>query len=136
MKTEFNPGGKSRYPLFILSIMDSYNYNNDIHYTPSKKHPKKAISISYIRDIVADYLDINKSLYEAKTRKGEIVKMRQIAMYFSKLYTKASLATIGYAIGGKDHSTVLHACRTVRNIYETDKYFKSQIDEINQILIN
>ena len=55
-------------------------------------------------------------------------------MFFSKNLTKSSLATIGLQIGGKDHATVLHACKTVNNLIETDKQFKNQIDEIEKKL--
>jgi chromosomal replication initiator protein len=69
-----------------------------------------------------------------KTRKREIVQARQIAMYFSKTFTKSSLAAIGSQIGGKDHATVLHACRTVANLKDTDKNFRVYLDEIENKL--
>jgi len=55
-------------------------------------------------------------------------------MYFSKTLTKSSLASIGSQIGNKDHATVLHACKTVNNLIDTDRTFKSQIDEIDKKL--
>jgi len=51
-------------------------------------------------------------------------------MYFSKSLTNNSLSAIGSKIGKKDHATVLHACKTISNLIETDKEFKSQIREI------
>jgi chromosomal replication initiator protein len=69
---------------------------------------------------------------KSKTRKREVVQARQIAMYFSKNLTKASLASIGMHCGGKDHATVLHACRTVNNLMETDKRFKAYIEELSK----
>jgi chromosomal replication initiator protein len=48
--------------------------------------------------------------------------------------TKSSLASIGSQIGGKDHATVLHACRTVANLKDTDKNFKVYLDEIENRL--
>jgi chromosomal replication initiator protein len=71
---------------------------------------------------------------QVKTRKREIVQARQVAMFFSKSMTKASLATIGSQIGGKDHATVLHACKTVNNLIETDKRFMQSIREIEKKL--
>jgi chromosomal replication initiator protein len=53
-------------------------------------------------------------------------------MYFAKKYTKLPLATIGAHCGGRDHATVLHACRTISNLYETDKKIKIYIDEIDK----
>jgi chromosomal replication initiator protein len=55
-------------------------------------------------------------------------------MFFSKNLTKASLASIGSHIGGKDHATVLHACKTVNNLIDTDKHFRNQITEIEKKL--
>ena len=55
-------------------------------------------------------------------------------MFFSKSLTKSSLATIGAQIGGKDHATVLHACKTVNNLIDTDKHFRSQIEDIEKKL--
>ena len=73
-------------------------------------------------------------LLQSKTRKREIVQARQVAMYFSKSLTKSSLATIGAQIGGKDHATVLHACKTVNNLLDTDKHFRNQIEDIEKKL--
>jgi chromosomal replication initiator protein len=55
-------------------------------------------------------------------------------MFFSKSLTKASLASIGSHIGGKDHATVLHACKTVNNLIDTDKHFRNQINDIEKKL--
>jgi chromosomal replication initiator protein len=71
---------------------------------------------------------------QGKTRKREIVQARQVSMYFSKNLTKASLASIGSFIGGKDHATVLHACKTVNNLIDTDRHFRNQIIEIEKKL--
>lgn len=96
------------------------------------KNTRKEISIDYIQKKVCEYFNIPMDALQAKTRKREIVQARQIAMFFSKGYTKASLSSIGSMIGGKDHATVLHACKTISNLIETDKLFKGQIDEIEK----
>ncbi|HUW05792.1 MAG TPA: chromosomal replication initiator protein DnaA [Williamwhitmania sp.] len=96
------------------------------------KNTRKEISIDYIQKKVCEYFNIPMDALQAKTRKREIVQARQIAMFFSKGYTKASLSSIGSMIGGKDHATVLHACKTISNLIETDKVFKGQIDEIEK----
>jgi len=98
------------------------------------KNTKREISIDYIQKVVCNYFNIPPDSIRSKTRKREIVQARQIAMYFSKGLTKSSLATIGSQIGGKDHATVLHACKTVNNLIETDKSFRLQIDEIEKKL--
>jgi chromosomal replication initiator protein len=98
------------------------------------KNTKREVSIDYIQKVVCNYFDVPVDSLQSKTRKREIVQARQVAMYFSKNLTKSSLATIGSQIGGKDHATVLHACKTVNNLVETDKQFKTQIEEIEKKL--
>lgn len=98
------------------------------------KSTRKEISIDYIQKIVCEYFGLPSDVLQTKTRKREIVQARQIAMFFSKSMTKSSLSTIGSIIGGKDHATVLHACKTVNNLMDTDKRFKSQIDDIEKRL--
>ena len=98
------------------------------------KNTHKELSIDYIQKVVCDYFGIPIDLVLSKTRKREIVQARQVAMFFSKTLTKSSLTTIGSRIGGKDHATVLHACKTVNNLIETDKHFKLQIEEIEKKL--
>ena len=98
------------------------------------KNTTRELSIDYIQKVVSDYFSIPVDLMHSKTRKREIVQARQIAMYFSKILTKSSLATIGSQIGGKDHATVLHACKTVNNLSETDKRFRVFIEDIEKKL--
>jgi chromosomal replication initiator protein len=98
------------------------------------KNTKREVSVDYIQKIVSDYFGLPNDVLHTKTRKREIVQARQIAMYFSKNMTKSSLSTIGSLIGGKDHATVLHACKTVNNLIETDKRFKGQIEDIERKL--
>lgn len=96
------------------------------------KNTAREVSIDYIQKVVCDYFDLPIELLKSKTRKREVVQARQIAMYFAKSMTKSSLATIGLHCGGKDHATVLHACRTVNNLMDTDKRFKNYIEELNK----
>ncbi|MBR4917927.1 MAG: chromosomal replication initiator protein DnaA [Bacteroidales bacterium] len=91
----------------------------------------KEISIEYIQKIICDYFKISTDAINAKTRKREIVQARQLSMYFARKYTKLPLSIIGAYCGNKDHATVLHACRTVNNLYETDKKMKLYVDDID-----
>ena len=68
----------------------------------------------------------------SSTRRREVAQPRQICMYFAKKYTKLPLNTIGQNCGNKDHATVLHACRVINDLYETDKKMRSDIDEIDK----
>ena len=96
------------------------------------KTNSKEISIDYIEKVICDYFNISIDMLNSKTRKREIVQARQLAMYFAKKLTKASLATIGLHCGNKDHATVLHACRTVNNLIDTDKHFRIYVEELDK----
>lgn len=96
------------------------------------KSTAKEISIEYIQKIICDYFGISIESINAKTRKREIVQARQLSMYFAKKYTMLPLSTIGNYCGNKDHATVLHACRTINNLYETDKKMKIYIDDLDK----
>ena len=98
------------------------------------KNTAREVSIDYIQKVVCDYFDLPIELLKSKTRKREIVQARQIAMYFAKKMTKSSLASIGAHCGGKDHATVLHACRTVNNLQETDKHFRTYLEDLEKKL--
>ncbi len=98
------------------------------------KSTTREISIDYIQKVVCDYFSMPLDLINSKTRKREIVQARQLAMFFSKKHTKSSLATIGLHCGNKDHATVLHACRTVNNLLETDKQFRVYVEDIDKKL--
>lgn len=96
------------------------------------KNTAREVSIDYIQKVVCDYFDLPIELLKSKTRKREVVQARQIAMFFSKKMTKASLASIGAQCGGKDHATVLHACKTVNNLLDTDKRFRGYIQDLEK----
>lgn len=96
------------------------------------KSTAKEISIEYIQKIVSDYFHIPVETINSTTRRREVAQPRQICMYFAKKYTKLPLNTIGQSCGNKDHATVLHACRVISDLYETDKKMRSDIDEIDK----
>lgn len=96
------------------------------------KNTTHEVSIDYIQKVVCDYFDLPIEMLKSKTRKRQVVQARQIAMYFAKSMTKSSLSSIGAHCGGKDHATVLHACRTVNNLIETDKKFKASVLELQK----
>jgi chromosomal replication initiator protein len=98
------------------------------------KHNKHELTVDYIQKIVCDYFNMPVDSLQSKTRRREVVQARQIAMFFSKSLTKSSLAAIGSQIGHKDHATVLHACKTVNNLIDTDKQFKVDVEEIEKRL--
>lgn len=98
------------------------------------KNTKREVSIDYIQKVVSEYFQMDVLTLQSKTRKRHIVQARQLAMYFAKKFTKASLASIGSQIGKRDHATVLHACKTVDNLSFTDKQFRKYVEDLNQKL--
>jgi chromosomal replication initiator protein len=96
------------------------------------KNTKREVSIDYIQKVVSDYFQMDVATLQSKTRKRHIVQARQLAMFFAKKYTKASLASIGSQIGKRDHATVLHACKTVDNLCDTDKQFRKYIEDLSK----
>ncbi|MGV6845426.1 MAG: chromosomal replication initiator protein DnaA [Lutibacter sp.] len=98
------------------------------------KNTKREVSIDYIQKVVSNYFELDVATLQSKTRKRHIVQARQLAMYFAKRMTKASLASIGSQIGKRDHATVLHACKTVDNLNETDKQFRKYVDDLTKKL--
>ena len=98
------------------------------------KNTKREVSIDYIQKVVSDYFQMDIDTLQSKTRKRHIVQARQLAMFFAKKFTKASLASIGSQIGKRDHATVLHACKTVDNLSTTDKQFRKYVEDLTKKL--
>lgn len=96
---------------------------------------QKEVTIESIIDVVCDYLSIDRNRFNSSERKREIAQARQIAMFLAKRHTKAPLTQIGSAIGGRNHATVLHSCKTVQNMLDTDKAFRAQVEEIEKIVL-
>lgn len=92
----------------------------------------QAITIDIIQSLICNYFKIPIYDIQSQSRKRDIVQTRQLIMYFSKKYTKSSLAFIGNKIGNRDHATVLHACKAIKNLLETDKKFKFQIEKLKE----
>jgi chromosomal replication initiator protein len=126
----------------IISLIAQSSFNRvDIDLELAKeivnkfvKNTKREVSIDYIQKVVSEYFQMDVATLQSKTRKRHIVQARQLAMYFAKKFTKASLASIGTQIGKRDHATVLHACKTVDNLSFTDKQFRKYVEDLNQKL--
>lgn len=92
------------------------------------------LTIDNIKQVVCDYYKITLNDLSSNSRKQEFVQARQVAMYFSKKLTDDSLTSIGSSIGNRTHATVLHACKTVQDLMETDKGFLANIKDIEHKL--
>ncbi len=96
------------------------------------KTSSKEITIETIQKMVCDYFNLPYERLLQKTRKREIVQARQITMYLAKQFTKNSLKTIGEHFGGRDHTTVIHSCQTVKDLMDTDGLFRESVVELQQ----
>lgn len=94
------------------------------------KDTRQQLTIESIQRTVCDYFDLPVSLLGAKTRKREVVRARQVAMYLCKQYTQHSLKSIGLNFGGRDHSTVIHAQQSVENQMDTDSAFRRVVQDL------
>jgi len=116
-------------------------YNKEIDMELTQKVIKKAIKIEVkiitpekILNTVSTYFNVDLKDIHSKSRKQEIVKARQVTMFLYKKHTNYSFAHIGSLVGKRDHATVLHSCRTVQDLIDIDKSFRSAMVEIENLL--
>lgn len=113
----------------ITGLQFDYKIESDKIF-PDRNDPE-AIAIRVCR-----YLDVPFELMQTDSRKREAVEARQIAHYIScqrKNKSHKSLRDIGATIGNKDHATVMHSVKTVNNLMDTDKKFKTKVEKIMNI---
>ena len=96
----------------------------------------KQVSIENIQKTVADFYRIKLLDLLSKKRTRIIARPRQMAMCLARELTQLSLPEIGNAFGGRDHSTVLHACKTIENLKNTDASLNADFNLLNQTLRN
>lgn len=93
-----------------------------------------SINIESIQKKVAEHFDIRLADMTSKRRPENIAFPRQIAMYLSRELTESSLNTVGEAFGGRDHGTVLHACRLVKDRMEVDSTVRQTVSYLQKQL--
>lgn len=89
---------------------------------------EKALTVEYVQKIVCEYFGLRVQDIKAKKRTRDIAFPRQVAMYLSKFLTDSSLSEIGKGFGGKDHSTVIHACKLIDARMKEDEDFEKKIE--------
>ena len=94
----------------------------------------RGLQISKIQEVVANYFQTSTEELKGKKRVRQIVVPRQIAMYLSRELTNASLPKIGQEFGGKDHTTVMHACDKIGKQIQTDTEIKAAVFDLKQML--
>jgi chromosomal replication initiator protein len=128
----------------VVSLMAHSTINNtDVDINLARRvigdfsdYEKKTITIDDIIKKVSDYYGIEVSAINTRSRKREVVLVRQVAMYLAKKHLDMSTSKIGKYIGDRDHATVLHACKTIENLADTDKEFRVELEEIDKSLMS
>jgi len=92
--------------------------------------PKKTVSIKDVVKTIADHYEIEESAIYEKTRRREIVRARQIAMYILREDFNISYPLIGNKLGGRDHTTVIHSHLKIKNNLKTDPSLLQEIEKI------
>ena len=90
----------------------------------------KPLTVEEIVTKVCEHYKLDESILHTKTRKREVVQIRQMAMFLAKKHTDVSASKIGHLIGNRDHATVLHACKIMKDLAVTDKDIKEDIEKI------
>jgi chromosomal replication initiator protein len=96
---------------------------------------RHTITIEYIQKKVAEHYDIRLADMSSKRRPEHIAFPRQVAMYLARILTESSLNTIGEAFGGRDHGTVLHACRLVKDRMQVDAQVRQKVHYLEKQLM-
>lgn len=99
---------------------------------PTEEQSK--ISIERICDVVCNYYALPIDEINSKSRKQKVSEARQVAMYLSRIHTNSPLSTIGQTIGKRDHSTVTHAFKTIRDQMDVDQQLTKRIHQIEEKL--
>ncbi|MBP1631650.1 MAG: chromosomal replication initiator protein DnaA [Bacteroidetes bacterium] len=126
----------------VISIMaHSTIYNKEIDLDLAERIVRKAvkcetkvITIEDIIEKVCKHFEVEPSALHSKSRKREVVQVRQLAMFLAKKHTDSSSSKIGQLIGSRDHATVLHACKIVKGQFDVDKSFRAEVEEIETSL--
>jgi chromosomal replication initiator protein len=91
-------------------------------------------SIQKIQKVICDYFNISMEDLTSKKRNNNIAFPRQIGMYLSRILTDESFPRIGMEFGGRDHTTVIHACDKIEKEMKSNKEFKSTIEQLKSKL--
>jgi chromosomal replication initiator protein len=95
-----------------------------------------SISIENIQSVVGAFFKINLDSMVGNGRTKEVAEARMVAMCFARDYTNLSLKTIGLYFGGRDHSTVVHACKWVENRTKNDPEYSTKIAEMKKKIVS
>ena len=123
----------------VINSLMAYSivYNSAIDMHLAERIIKRAVkvdnhplTIDDILETVCNHYGVSQQNVFSKSRKRQLVQVRQISMYLAQKYTKMPASRIGQPIGGRDHSTVLHSCSAVEQRLKVDKAFMNEISSI------
>jgi len=97
--------------------------------------PKNELTIKQIQKKTAEHFQIEPELMTAKKKTARVALARQVAMYLTRRMTGFSLKSIGEAFGGRDHSTVIHACDLIEKKIESDFDFREKVNTLSTSLL-
>lgn len=127
----------------VLSSLMAYSlvYNRDVDLSIAKrvidntqKRQKKEITVELIMESVCRYFNVSQEDVMSQTRKGNIVLVRQLAMFLANRFTKLTVSKIGLYIGGRTHATVLHSIKNIQAHINENETFRQQVNEIEEDL--
>ena len=112
-----------------LNISDCKNILKDVF------NQIKVITVDKIQNVVSNYFNIALSEMLSQRRSRPLARPRQIAMYLAKKMTTRSLPEIGRRFANRDHTTVIHAVKTITRLSEQDDEMKKNISQIKSLLL-
>jgi chromosomal replication initiator protein len=116
---------KSRMDINMLKILMKDVFQEEVANNPT---------IDVIQQKVSEFYGLKNADLLGKRRPANIAMPRQIAMYLCRALTAQSLVEIGLAFGGRDHGTVIHACKSVENMIDQDEVIRRNVEHLRKIL--
>ena len=113
----------------ILTVNDCKNILKDVF------SQIKVITVDKIQNVVSNYFNIPLNEMLSQRRSRPLARPRQIAMYLAKKMTTRSLPEIGRRFANRDHTTVIHAVKTISRLFDQDDEMKKNINQIKSLLL-
>ncbi len=123
----------------VVNSLMAYSivYNTNVDMRLAERIIKRAVKVDNhpltvddILDKVCQHYHVEQRQVFSKSRKRELVQVRQVSMYLAQKYTKMPAGRIGQLIGNRDHSTVIHSCNTIEQRLKVDKSFSEELSSI------
>ncbi|MBS3766213.1 chromosomal replication initiator protein DnaA, partial [Candidatus Bipolaricaulota bacterium] len=103
-------------------------------FLPEEDEEEKELTVSAIKEVVADNYDLTPEEIEGKSRKKEVARARHIAVYLARELTDSSFPVLGKEFGGRDHSTVMHSHKKIKKMIKETPLLFEEIKELKDEL--